>query len=470
MTEPFVITRAEVDGQVVDVAVDSGTVSAVGAGLRTNGKRVVDAAGGALLPGLHDHHLHLLAMAAARSSVQLDGAGDGATFDDAIRSAHARLGPGEWLRAVGLEDRHGTVDRERLDHLAPGRPVRVQHRSGAAWVLSSAGLATADGPGRFGARGADGGEQGADPGDGWLYRVDDVASWPKDLPDLTPIGERLARFGITGVTDATPFTDPSSLEVLVEARRNGRLPQRLMVTGAASMADIDIDIIAGLEQGPVKVVVSDHGLPGIDELVDAFRAARRAGRAVAVHCVTRVGLVLALAAWEEAGAVPGDRIEHGSVIPVELLEPLVALGLTVVTQPGFIADRGDRYLAEVEPDDVAHLYRCRSLLETGLSVAGSTDAPFGPDDPWRAIAAAIDRRSASGVVVGKDEALDPAAALRLFLGALTDPGGPPRRVEPGAPADLVLLDRGLGDVLTQPRSDHVRATWIAGRAVFAVDG
>ena len=34
----------------------------------------------------------------------------------------------------------GRLDRRRLDALAPGRAVRVQHRSGALWVLSTAAL------------------------------------------------------------------------------------------------------------------------------------------------------------------------------------------------------------------------------------------------------------------------------------------------------------------------------------------
>jgi hypothetical protein len=34
--------------------------------------------------------------------------------------------------------------------------------------------------------------------------------------------------------------------------------------------------------------------------------------------VTRPGLALALAAWDEAGVLAGDRIEHGSVVPPDL--------------------------------------------------------------------------------------------------------------------------------------------------------
>lgn len=107
------------------------------------------------------------------------------------------------------------------------------------------------------------------------------------------------------------------------------------------------------------------------------------------------------------------------------------------------------------------------IVEVGadLGVAGSTDAPFGPDDPWVAIAAAIDRRTPDGSVLGADERVPPRRALDLFLGRPDHPAGPPRRLEPGAPADLCLLDRPLADALAEPSSRHVRATWIDGRLV-----
>ena len=55
--------------------------------------------------------------------------------------------------------------------------------------------------------------------------------------------------------------------------------------------------------------------------------------------------------------------------------------------------------------------------------------------------------------------------VTVAVTAPTDPGGAPRRVEVGAPADLCLLDRPLTDVLADPSADHVRATWIGGRVV-----
>ena len=58
-----------------DVLVAGGRIRRVGERLRpdgaadTPGVEIVDGDGGALIPGLHDHHIHLLATAAARSSV-----------------------------------------------------------------------------------------------------------------------------------------------------------------------------------------------------------------------------------------------------------------------------------------------------------------------------------------------------------------------------------------------------------------
>jgi predicted amidohydrolase YtcJ len=183
--------------------------------------------------------------------------------------------------------------------------------------------------------------------------------------------------------------------------------------------------------------------------------------------VTAAGLVLALAAWEEVGVQPGDRIEHGSVIPDECVPMLATRGLTVVTQPNFVAERGDDYLAEVDAADQPFLYRCRSLLDAGVPVAFGTDAPFGDADPWKAIAAAVHRRTASGAALLPAEGVDAQTALALFLSHPRAPGGPSRRIETGAPADLALLDAPLAEVLAEPSSERVQMTLRGGAVVFS---
>jgi predicted amidohydrolase YtcJ len=221
--------------------------------------------------------------------------------------------------------------------------------------------------------------------------------------------------------------------------------------------------------GPVKIVVADHALPGIDELADAIDGAHAADRAVALHLVTRVALVLALTAWEAAGARAGDRIEHGGVIPPELDPTIARLGLTVVTQPSFVRERGDRYLREVEPADVDHLYRCASLERSGIGVGGSTDAPFAGADPWQAMQAAVDRTTAAGCPLGATEAVPGARALDLFLGDPSAPSGPPRRVAAGERADLCLLRVPRAEADAAPAAVEVALTVIDGRVVAGRD-
>ena len=82
-----VITNAEVEGRLVSVVIEDGFVVAVGENSYSEAPDVIDANGGALLPGLHDHHVHLLAMAARRKGVDLDVLDDAASVDHALKTA-----------------------------------------------------------------------------------------------------------------------------------------------------------------------------------------------------------------------------------------------------------------------------------------------------------------------------------------------------------------------------------------------
>jgi predicted amidohydrolase YtcJ len=83
------------------------------------------------------------------------------------------------------------------------------------------------------------------------------------------------------------------------------------------------------------------------------------------------------------------------------------------------------------------------------------------------MAAAVDRRTPSGAVLGADEGLDPQRALGLFLGTAADPGGPSRRIEPGAPGDLCVLDRPRREAFADLAAVEVTASFVAGAVVTA---
>jgi predicted amidohydrolase YtcJ len=467
VTASVLFRDAEVEGTIVDVRCDAMTITDVGVrGTVSGADTVVDAGGGALLPGLHDHHVHLFALAAARASLDLSRVEDPAAFDAAVRRAVTGPPADEWLRVVGYHQTvHGPLDRERLDALAPGRRVRVQHRTGAMWTLSSTGLEAArvdslDHPGVE--RGADGALTGR------LFGLDEVLRDRVDtvVPDLAAAARELAGYGVTGVTDLTPMQDAATADLLAATALEPSFPLRVVITGGP---DLPADAGEGLARGPVKLVVADHDLPSVEALIAGIEQARSAGRTVAMHCVTRVGLALALAAWDEAGSMPGDRVEHGAVIPADAIDRLRKLGLVVVTQPSFVADRGDEYLRDVEPDDMPHLWRCGSLLAAGVGVGIGTDAPHGPANPWLAVAAACERRTRSGVMLGGAERIEARRALAMFSTPPDDPAGRPRRMRVGEPSDLCLLAQPLDATLDDPAAPTVAATHGRAGLVMAED-
>jgi predicted amidohydrolase YtcJ len=177
-------------------------------------------------------------------------------------------------------------------------------------------------------------------------------------------------------------------------------------------------------------------------------------------------LFYALAALETAGAAPGDRIEHGSVIPDEAIPTLARLALTVVTQPNFISERGAEYVSDVDAHDQPLLYRLNGLIEGGVKVAGGTDAPFGNPDLWLAIAAAVTRRTAKGVILGPDERVSPEQAFALFTSRPQQDPRLARRLAPGDPADLCLLSCPWDEARAEFSSQLVQATVRDGEIIF----
>lgn len=465
MSGGLILRDVEVGGRPgLDVRLADGRVAEIGVRLAARGPEL-DGRGGALIPGLCDHHIHLFGLAARADSVVLDGARNAAEVAARVQAATVARPPGGWVRALGYDEgMAGELTRATLDALAPDHRLRVQHRTGALWVLNSTALASldlTDAPDCV-ERDADGRPTGRVwRGDAWLRSR--IGAEP---PPLAPVGRTLAAYGITAVTDASVTTDAGAAARLGAAHGTGELPQRLMLM---SGGPLEAPANGAFAVGPVKVLLDDHALPDFDDLTGRIAAARAQGRTVAVHCVTAAELALTLAALGAAGARPGDRIEHGGVIGPEAVGQIRALGLTVVTQPAFVTERGDRYLREVEACDQPDLYRCASLISAGVPVAGSSDAPYASPDPWAGIAAAVSRRTAGGAALGADEAVTPAQALGLYLDDPTAPGRRARRVALGEPADLCLLRAPLREALAAPSAELVAATVVGGGVVWARD-
>lgn len=449
---------------LVDVRISGGRITGCASGLgRLPGEEDLDARGGWLLPGLHDHHVHLRSVAATMASVQV-GPPDvrsGPQLAARLREADRKLAPGEWIRGVGYhESAAGPLDRWALDRMLPHRPVRVQHRSGALWMLNSraAELVGLDGCAAPGVE-----RDGADRVTGRLWRMD---SWLGErtgtrAPDLAAVSARASAMGIIGFTDATPAMSEKDIHGLARSVAQGDIVQRVHCMAPPDAVD---PAVPRFSLGPTKILLDDTTLPPLDEFAQRITTAHSAGRPVGVHCVTRVQLVLTLAALDIAGVLPGDRIEHGAIIPAESLDWLRAHRVPVVTQPHFVAERGEQYARDVPAEELADLWRLRSLLDAGVGVAVGTDAPFGGFDPWPVVRAAVRRptwlRTAEEIPVRQ--------ALPLFFGTPEEPTRA-RTIAIGQVADLTLLHMPPAAAVRALDAELVAATFVDGRPVYLAD-
>jgi len=398
------------------------------------GEGVLDAAGGTVLPGLHDHHVHLRSAASALDSLSVGPPAVRTKEQLALALSGAVPGADGWIRAVGYhESVAGELDRTALDALASHVPVRIQHRSGVLWILNSAAL------GRVGLAGhPDGRLRSADRG--WSDALQ------RRETDLAELSRRITATGVTGVTDATPDLDAGDLVSLIMAHRRGefRPGVRILAPGKKILQDDHLDL-----ESLTEWIADRHSI----------------GQPVAVHCVTAAQLLVTIAALRAAGSHPLDRIEHAAMVPDGTMSELAELGLTVVTQPNFVAERGDQYLADVPAHEHDQLWRVATLLKAQVPVALSTDMPFGRSDPWAAMRAAVHRTTPSGKILNPAECVSARQALTMFLGWPDRPGRA-RTVEIGEPGDLCVLTEPPATALAELDAGLVAATIIGGELVY----
>ncbi len=474
------------------VAVRHGRIVAVGdAALSFDGKRI-DCEGGVLLPAFIDAHCHLLAYAASLHSIDCTGARTIGEIQNAIRFKAASTPAGRWIRAFGYEEtalaegRH--PDKRDLDAAAPDHPVRLIHRSGHATVLNSLalheagiGIETEEPTGGALERDVPSGEP-AGLILGMEQLLDGVVP-PLTYDELsTAVREACAamlRNGITCVQDATHNNRLAEWKIFEQLIDDGALPiDVVLMEGVEYLGELPESGANGrLRRGPVKVMLHEFGddlMPSYAELARQVAEVHAAGRQVAVHAISEGAIAAAADAIEGAlRASPRDdhrhRIEHCGLLGKGMAARLARLGIVVVSQPSFVSERGDRYLALVPEERHDALYAFRALREAGVALAASSDAPVTVPAPLASVAAAVGRRTASGALVAPKEAVAVEEALGWWTAGAARAAfleGERGSLQPGLLADLALLPAEALSIGPEGlRSLAVRRVWQGGQEV-----
>lgn len=111
--------------------------------LRGPATQVIDAAGRAVIPGLHDAHGHVLGLGQSLQQVALRGTTSAQAVVEAVRVRAQQLPKGQWIQGRGW-DQNDWADSAwptaaQLDVAAPEHPVYLSRVDGhAAWVNTAA--------------------------------------------------------------------------------------------------------------------------------------------------------------------------------------------------------------------------------------------------------------------------------------------------------------------------------------------
>jgi predicted amidohydrolase YtcJ len=420
-------------------------------------------AGRTIAPGFIDSHLHFREAAAAATGISVQRCRTVGDLLADLRLAAGKTPPGNWLRAFGCDEalmieRRGPT-RAELDQSVSKNPLRLRHQTlHATWLNSRAiALLGLEAPDFTPPLGANLIRDGAGKLTGLVVGME---SWLSDhLPPVTAaeaesrariMSRELAPAGVTAFTDATTRNGPVEVEQFAKLAQSGAISQRAAVMiGGQHLASADR--CAQLVRGSRISLAGAKFMPGYKYdsagLSRPVLNALTRGFDCAFHVTEIEELEEAVEAIESAKPrvppqreMPRLRIEHGGLITPNYIDRLMALGVWVVTNPGFIYFRGPKYAAE--PGLVAHLYRAHSLKFAGVHLAGATDAPVTPAKPLAAIAAAVSRTTIDGNQLAPTEALSMQEAFALFTSdaarlARLDAGA----IEPERLADLIVLQR-----------------------------
>ncbi len=199
--------------------------------------------------------------------------------------------------------------------------------------------------------------------------------------------------------------------------------------------------------------------------------AQTAGFKIATHAIGDRAIDLVLQVYE---SIAGEnsrniehRIEHLGLPELSHLTRMKDMGVHCVTQPVFLYELGKNFRNSLPDFYLDNVYPFRSVLEAGVNLAFSSDAPVVKDfSPLTGIRNAVDRTDNTGACIAPYQRISVAEALKAYTAnaAMSNNDGDIKgTLSSGKLADFVILDRNPMETAPEQLSDiRVTDTWTGG--------
>lgn len=464
----------------VDIHLRGGLIADIApAGALPRRGGVLDAAGGWVVPGLWDHHVHTVQWALAAQREDLGEAASAA--EAAALMGRAPVLPDGRRVGTGFRDAlwPDAMERAVLDAATGDVPTYLINADVHSVWLNSAGLL----------------REGFDLTPSGVLREARAFEISRRLNAADPLSsdalvatslQSAAARGVVGVVDFDMAWNAEAWARRVDAGFDatrvsfGVYPDHLERAIAEGLATgVALDPAGRVRVGSLKVITDgslgtrtaacSHAYPGdphnhgvltvpADELIALLTRATGAGLACAVHAIGDLANTNALDAFAIAGA--HGTIEHAQLVAHADIARFARVGVAASVQPEHAIDDRDMTDA-IWATQTAVPYPLRALADAGANLLFGSDAPVSPLDPWAAMAAAIHRTRDGRDPWQPGQGVDAATALAASTAGGSHTGS---ALAPGTLADLAVVDRDpLAADEPSLRATAVAATMIAGR-------
>ncbi|WP_102347576.1 amidohydrolase [Bacillus sp. Marseille-P3661] len=509
---PYASAMLICDGVIEKVADEKEMMDYDGDRINLQGRRV--------LPGLIDAHLHPLWLAKATKQVACTPPLVRSIEDMIQELRKQRIGqaPNNWIEGWGYDEGKLTDQRAPtrwdLDKVSQETPVVVTRTCTHIISVNSAALnlagiteSTENPPGGQIDKDLNGKPTGI-LRESARYLVLDIMpelSIEDSAALLAELSPNLLKHGITAITDLMCLREPIDYLELYKQARNQGLKQRAVlyyiwdeikkhpnldknttckekavhIGGIKLFADGSVSGRTAWVSESFKGNDKGYGIATTskEELVAAAQAAEQNAIQLVVHAMGDKAIDLIIDTFYDKKGwltdLPSIRIEHAAMPTKETIRRAAKTNIAFVPQPIFIFAEIESYINNLGVDRTIQTYPFRSMLDAGIKVAFSSDAPAtawsDPANPFIAIKSAVTRTAYDGTDTGHEQRIDVHTAITLYTRLAQEITGIPKigQLKEGYHADFIVLDRDIFNVnMEEIDRVIVDETYMGGTLVY----
>lgn len=475
--------------------------------------KLINAENKTVLPGFIDAHIHIWKVGNLKTFLlDLRGVSSIAELQDKL-SDFIKRNPGNgWIQARGFNEANMKEQRlptkEDLDKVTTKRPLYIIRTCAHIGIANSKAIELSNvtaqthipvgGEMRLGNDGKPNGifsetALGVITNNIPAYSIDDYTLMIKAAED------ELVSYGITAVTDPAVMPDlmecyyklesenklrirVNALPIRVPDGSENILPvprkyasDKLSVNSVKFFADGGLSGMTAAMNKPYKNSTST----GVLRLTEPFfyplaEEAAAKGFGIATHAIGDKAIEIVLNVYEKVRTQYKDiilRIEHLGLPSSTHLKKMKELNIHCVSQSIFLKELGKNFAMYLEDERLRGTYPYRSVLDAGINLALSSDAPVVKDfNPITGIKAAICRKDNDGNILGADEKISLQEAIYAYTMGSANANASEAfngSIEVGKKADFILLNKKLNDTIIEEEDIHVTSTYINGEEVYS---